>query len=134
MKEREAIIFFDGVCNLCNASIQFIIRKDKKAYFSFAPLQGKKAQEILPAHLSSKNMMSSILLLKDGELYHRSAAVLEICRHLQLPLPLLYGFIIVPTFIRNWVYNAVARNRYKWFGKRNECMVPTKEITERFLS
>lgn len=127
------IILFDGVCNLCNSSVQFIIKKDKKKQFRFASLQGKFGQEILKKYNLPADNFNSFILLDDEKLYTRSTGALRMLKHLGGGWSLLYGFIIFPAFIRDAVYNWVAQNRYKWFGKKDECWLPTKELKERFL-
>ncbi|MEO9872124.1 thiol-disulfide oxidoreductase DCC family protein [Ekhidna sp.] len=131
---KKPIIFFDGVCNLCNSSIQFILKKDKKERFLFASLQSGYAKQNLPYYLlGDKNSLQSIIL-KDGDtIRKKSSAVLEISKSLSGLLPLLYIFIIVPIFLRDWVYDIVARNRYKWFGEKDQCMIPSPELRNRFI-
>jgi len=131
--ETRPVVLFDGVCNLCNRSVQFIIKRDKKKQFLFASLQGKAGQEILQKFNLPLNEFNSFILAEGDTIYTRSASALRIARKLKGGWKLLYGFIIVPKFIRDWVYNIVARNRYKWFGKKDECMVPTPELRDRFL-
>jgi predicted DCC family thiol-disulfide oxidoreductase YuxK len=127
------VIFFDGVCNLCNRSVQFVIKKDKKKQFRFASLQGKAGQELLRQFNLPADQFNSFILVEGDHIYNRSTAVLRMLRKLGSAWQLFYGFIIVPKFIRNAIYNWIARNRYKWFGKKNECMIPTPELKERFL-
>lgn len=127
------IIFFDGVCNLCNTSVDFIINRDRRRLFRFASLQSDFAKELLSARQVDVSTMSTIVLLKNDRFYYRSNAALEIARGLNFPWPLMYGFKIVPRFIRDWVYDTVSRNRYRWFGKRDTCRVPTPEEKVLFL-
>lgn len=127
------LVFFDGLCNLCNRSVQFIIRRDKKKRFRFASLQGATGQAVLQQFNLSLNDFHSFLLLENGKLYTRSASALRVARKLNGGWKLLYGFMIIPAFIRDWVYAIIARNRYKWFGRRAECMVPAAELNDRFL-
>lgn len=125
------VLFFDGVCNLCNRSVQFVIRHDKKKQFLFATLQsewGQKAQKELPG-----NAPDSFILFHKGRYYTRSGAALRVCRLLSGIWPLFYAGIIIPRFIRDAIYEFVSRNRYKWFGKQ-ECMVPSPDLKARFLS
>jgi predicted DCC family thiol-disulfide oxidoreductase YuxK len=129
----KKIILFDGVCNLCNRSVQFIIRRDKKKKFLFGSLQGKFGQEILKKYNLPADNFSSFMLLENEKLYTRSTAALRMLKHLGRGWQLMYGFIILPGFIRDSVYNWIAKNRYKWYGKRDECMVPAPELRERFL-
>jgi predicted DCC family thiol-disulfide oxidoreductase YuxK len=133
MKEQGAVILFDGVCNLCNGFVQFVIKRDNVAYFSFAALQSDYAQQKLDADLVDKNL-SSVILMENGIVYTQSTAALRILKQMSGLYPLLYAFIIVPSFIRDAVYKWVARNRYKWFGKTEYCMVPTPELKARFIA
>ena len=127
----DKIIFFDGVCNLCNRLVIFIIKRDRNHIFKFASLQSAKAAEM--GIIKKDKTLNTIIFLKENKLYQKSSAVLHICKQLPFPWPLLFGFIIVPRFIRDSVYNFVADNRYKWFGKRDQCMVPSKNIEDHFL-
>lgn len=128
----KPVIFFDGVCNLCNESVLFVIKRDRKGKFNFAPLQSGYAEQQLHRFDYSLQELNTILLLKNGKLYQKSSAVLEIAKGLSGGWPLLYAFIIIPTFIRNSIYDWIAVNRYKWFGKKEECMIPTPELKARF--
>lgn len=127
------IILFDGVCNLCNGAINFIIKHDPKAIFSFASLQGETGQNLLAKHKIDPNKIDSIILIESQRVSVKSTAALRIAKSLNRGYPLLYGFIIIPVFIRNGVYDYIARNRYKWFGKKDSCMIPTPELKSRFL-
>ena len=131
--KEQAIIFFDGVCNLCNGAVQFIIKRDHHTYFKFAPLQSSKALEVLPHHGVNTSELESILLLENGRLIKKSSAALTICKGLSGVWPLLYILKIVPSPIRDFFYDWIAKNRYQWFGKKDECMVPTPEINARFI-
>jgi predicted DCC family thiol-disulfide oxidoreductase YuxK len=132
--QPEAVVLFDGVCNLCNSAVRFIIARDPAARFRFAPVESEAAARLLGAPAADRGLPDSIILLDRGRLYTRSRAALRICRRLRFPWPLLYGFIVVPPPMRNWLYDLVARNRYRWFGKRDACMVPTPETRARFLT
>jgi predicted DCC family thiol-disulfide oxidoreductase YuxK len=127
------IIFFDGVCNLCNAFVQFVIKRDKRSQFKFASLQSEAAKGMLPENFFSDAKLSSVVLLEDGKVFSKSTAALRILRRLAGPWKLLYVFIILPPFICNLVYDIIAKNRYRWFGKKESCMVPTPELKHRFL-
>ncbi|HUR65326.1 MAG TPA: thiol-disulfide oxidoreductase DCC family protein [Chitinophagaceae bacterium] len=133
MKTDRPIVLFDGVCNLCNHSVRFIIKRDRKNQFLFASLQGKTGQEILEKYNLPADEFNSFILLEDDNVYIRSTGALRIARRLGRGWKFLYGFIIVPKLIRDGVYNILARNRYKWFGKKDECMIPAPELKERFL-
>lgn len=129
----KPIILFDGVCNLCNRSVQFVIQRDKQKKFMFASLQGVKGQEVLKRFDLPVNDLNSFILVHGDKVYTRSTAALRVLRELGGGWKLLYGFIAVPKFIRDSVYNWVARNRYKWYGKKDACMIPTPELRSRFL-
>jgi predicted DCC family thiol-disulfide oxidoreductase YuxK len=130
---QKPIILFDGVCNLCNRSVQFVIKRDREKKFLFASLQGKKGQEILQRFKLPADVFNSFILVDGDKIYTRSTGALKILKQLAGGWKLLYGFIVLPRFIRDAVYNWVARNRYKWFGKKEECMIPTPELKARFL-
>lgn len=132
--DNSPIILFDGVCNFCNSAVNFIIRRNKNANIFFAAMQSQAGQKILQQYSLPVNDMQSFVLIENGKAYKQSTAALRICRHLKGLWPLCYGFIIVPAFIRNAVYNWIAKNRYKWFGKRQQCMIPTPEVKARFLN
>ncbi|NOS94128.1 MAG: thiol-disulfide oxidoreductase DCC family protein [Cyclobacteriaceae bacterium] len=126
------VILFDGVCNLCAASVTFVIQRDPSARFRFASLQSSYGQEKL-INAGFKSHFDTIVLLKDGKVYTRSDAALEVARDLKGLWPALYIFKIVPAFIRNGIYNWIATNRYKWFGKKESCMIPTPDLKARFI-
>lgn len=134
MNSGHYIVLFDGVCNLCNKSVQFILKRDKKKQFLFASLQGKFGQEVLKKHNFSTESLNTLILIEGDKVFIRSTGVLRMMKHLGGRWSLLYGFIIFPAIIRDAVYNWVSKNRYKWFGKREECMIPTAELKERFLN
>ena len=127
------IILFDGVCNLCNGAINFIIKQDSKAVFKFASLQSETGMRLLEKHKIDPQKTDSIILVEEDKVSVKSTAALRISRFLDKGYPLLYGFMIIPGFIRNYVYDFIARNRYKWFGKKESCMIPTPELKSRFL-
>ncbi len=128
------IILFDGVCNLCNTSVQTVIKKDKQGIFYFASLQSDAGQNLLKEFNLPQENFNSFILIQNGKAYQKSTAALMVAKQLNGLLKLLYVFIIVPTFIRDAVYNIVANNRYKWFGKKEFCMIPTPELKARFLN
>lgn len=130
---NKAIIFFDGVCNLCNSSVQFVIKHDKKHHFVFAALQSDVARDILLQYPTKITKKDSILLLQNNQLYSESTAVLYIAKHLTGFWKVFQVFWIVPSFIRDPLYRYIAKKRYNWFGKRDSCMTPSKEIQEKFL-
>jgi len=131
---QKPVIFFDGVCNLCNSSVQFVIAHDKKDQFRFTPLQGDYAKEMLPEFNTDQQKLNTILLLVNGKLYTKSSAALRIARKLNGLIPLLYVFLIVPKFIRDWFYDMIAKNRYKWWGKQESCWLPTPELKSKFIT
>ncbi len=131
--ENKSIILFDGVCNLCNASVNFVIKHDKKAQFLFASFQSDAAKEIL-LHFNLENLNTdTVILVEDQKVYDKSTAALKIAKHLDGGFKAFYAFIVIPKFLRDWVYDFIAKNRYQWFGKRESCMIPSPEITNRFL-
>jgi len=130
---KNPVLLFDGVCNLCNASVQFIIRRDKKAFFKFAPLQSAFGRKICESNQLNQNELETVILLQGGKVYTKSTAGLQIVKRLDGLWPLLYIFIIIPAFVRNPVYDFIAWGRYKWFGKRDSCMIPDPELRSRFI-
>ncbi|QPH39329.1 thiol-disulfide oxidoreductase DCC family protein [Pedobacter endophyticus] len=133
MMPHKPVIFFDGVCNLCNASVQFTIEHDKRDLFRFTALQGEYAHSILPKFNVNVSKMNSILLLEADQLHTKSSAALRIAKRLSGLWPLFYGFIIIPKFIRDFFYDIIAKNRYKWWGRQESCWVPTPELKSKFL-
>jgi predicted DCC family thiol-disulfide oxidoreductase YuxK len=128
-----AIVLFDGVCNFCNASVNFIIDRDPKNRIRFAPLQSEAGKKLLQKLNLSTAELDSIVFIEGEKYYIKSAAVLRIAKMLQGFWPLLYGFIAIPPFLRDAVYDIIARNRYNWFGKTETCRIPTPELKKRFL-
>jgi predicted DCC family thiol-disulfide oxidoreductase YuxK len=131
--QLKYIVLFDGVCNLCNSSVQFILKRDKHKKFLFGSLQGAAGQQLLTKFNLPVNQFNSFILVEGERFYTRSTAVLRMLKHLGRGWQLWYACIIIPPFIRNAVYNLIARNRYKWFGKKDECRVPTPEERALFL-
>lgn len=127
------IVLFDGVCNLCNASVNFIIDRDEKAIFKFTSLQSEVGQNILVEHQLKQSDFDSIILLKEGKILKKSDAALEIARNLDGWWKYFYVFGIIPKFIRDFFYDLIAKNRYRIFGKSDACRIPTAELRERFL-
>ena len=130
---NQDVLLFDGVCNLCNSSINLIIDHDPKGHFKFAALQSEFGQQKLKELGYDQESFDSLVLLSEGKVYKKSSAALRIARKLTGLYPLLYIFIIVPPFIRHGVYNIIAKNRYKWWGKRDSCRMPTPELRARFV-
>lgn len=132
--KNKSIVLFDGVCNLCSTSVIFIIKHDKKAQILFASLQSDAAKEILLQYNSKKINFDSIILIENGKIYEKSTAVLRIAKDLSGGFKFLFAFIIIPKFIRDFAYKYIAKNRYKWYGKKKICMIPTPEIKNRFIN
>jgi len=132
-KKDRPVVLFDGVCNLCNASVQFILKREANNRLLFSPLQSAYSRKLLERFHLPANYLNSILLYENGRLYTTSTAALHITRYLKGLYPLLYGLIILPKFIRDGLYRRIARHRYQWFGKREQCMVPKPGMRERFL-
>ncbi|SFG73270.1 Predicted thiol-disulfide oxidoreductase YuxK, DCC family [Pedobacter insulae] len=130
---EKTVIFFDGLCNLCNGAVQFTIQRDHRNLFHFASLQSDYAKlKLSPFNIDVEDG-SSFVLLENGKVYERSTAALKVAKKLSGFWPLLYGFIIIPRFIRDFIYNFIAKNRYKWFGKKESCWVPTPALKDKFL-
>ncbi|HIP26708.1 MAG TPA: DUF393 domain-containing protein [Flavobacteriaceae bacterium] len=132
---NKLIILFDGVCNLCNTSVNFILKKDVYNKFIFTSLQSDAAKKLLLQFNDKiiKNNLDSILLIHKNKVYNKSTAILYILRSLHFPYNLGFIFIIIPKFIRDYIYDIIARNRYKWFGRKETCRIPTKEELNKFL-
>jgi predicted DCC family thiol-disulfide oxidoreductase YuxK len=134
LKEGEKIILFDGICNLCNSAIQFVIKRDKKNLYRFAPLQSDTAKALLQERGIDTSKIDSIILIDPNTAYYtKSSAALEIGKTFGGGWRLIGVFEWVPGPVRDWVYDLIAKNRYRWFGKQNECMVPTPELKAKFL-
>ena len=133
MEDNKSLLLFDGVCNLCNSSVQFILLRDKKDRFRFASLQSDYGQNLLREHNLPTETFNSLVLVENDKVYKKSTAALRIARKLKGLWPLLFAFIIIPPFIRNFVYDIIAKNRYRWFGKKEECMLPRPEWKQKFL-
>jgi predicted DCC family thiol-disulfide oxidoreductase YuxK len=127
-----ALVLFDGVCNLCNTAVRFIIPRDPHGHFQFAPLTSEAAARAL-ASVPLAERPDSVVLLEEGRVFTRSEAALRILRRLTFPWPLAYGLILLPRALRDWGYDAMARRRYRWFGRQDECMIPSPSIRHRFL-
>jgi predicted DCC family thiol-disulfide oxidoreductase YuxK len=132
--ERRSVVLFDGVCNLCNRSVLFVIDRDPHGHFAFAPLQSDEGQRLLAAYAPGETDLSSVVLVEGGRAYTRSTAALRIARRLTGLWPLLRVFFLVPRPLRDGVYDWIARNRYRWFGREDACRVPTPELRARFLA
>ncbi|TGV04056.1 thiol-disulfide oxidoreductase DCC family protein [Flavivirga rizhaonensis] len=134
LPKHKKLILFDGVCNLCNTSVQYVIKHDKKNIFMFAPLQSDIGKRIIERfNIDTKKTDSILLYIPKSSLVSKSTAALKIAMHLGFPQNLMRVFFIIPPFIRNWVYDYIAKNRYKWYGKKDACMIPTPELKSKFL-
>ena len=129
----RSVVLFDGVCNLCNGFVQFVIPRDPRGRFQFASLGSDGAARALGGVPGPGPGPETIVLIEDGEVFTRSTAALRIARRLTFPWPLAYGLILVPRPLRDLVYDAIARRRYRWFGCRESCMVPDPAFRNRFL-
>ncbi len=130
----KKLILFDGVCNLCNTSVQYAIKHDKKNIFMFTALQSHVGQHIVKHYNIDTSKIDSILLYTPIKgIHYKSTAALKVASQLGFPTNLMTVFLIVPNFIRNWVYDFIAKNRYKWYGKKESCMIPTPELKGKFL-
>ena len=130
---QQAVLLFDGVCNLCNGFVQFVVKRDPQGIFKFTSLQSEAGQQLMQDHGFNPDKINTVILIKNGKAYSRSDVPLQVVRLFSGLWPLLYIFIIIPKGIRDFIYDWVAKNRYKWFGKKDQCMIPTPELKERFL-
>lgn len=133
MSQSSAIILFDGVCNFCNAGVDFVLNRDPKGYFRFGALQSAEAQTLLQKYDLPQDYLDSIVLIEDGNVFSNSRAILRIARKLTGIWPILYWFRVVPVVVSDSIYGWFARNRYDWFGKLDSCRLPTEEIRSRFI-
>ena len=134
LPQDKKIILFDGVCNLCNSSVQYVIKHDKKDVFRFVALQSDLGQKIIKHLGIDTQKTDSIILYQPGfAYYYKSEAALEIAKHLGGIFYLASLFSILPTSFSNHIYDYIAKNRYKWYGKKETCLIPTKELQAKFL-
>jgi predicted DCC family thiol-disulfide oxidoreductase YuxK len=131
--DSKAIVFFDGICNFCNTSVQFVLKRDKKDLFRFSPIQSDKGMRLLPPNTLNQANPDSVILYYKGKVYDKSAAAIKIATLLGGLWGLMYVYWIVPKFIRDLVYDFIASNRYKWFGKKETCMIPSPAERAKFL-
>ena len=131
---ERPILFFDGVCNFCNSTVNFIIRHDKKELFLFAALQSDKGRELLRHIKHNEALPQSVILSYKGNIYEKSDAVLQTARLLGGAWTFILAGYILPQFMRDGIYDFIAKRRYRWFGKRETCMVPSSSVRARFLS
>ena len=133
MMEGKHIVLFDGVCNLCNGAVLFIIKRDTKDRFRFAALESDLGKELLARHNIDPSKIDSIVLISGDSAFAKAGAALRIAKYLTGLWPLLYSLVIIPKFIADAMYDFIAKNRYKWFGKKESCMIPTPELKSKFL-
>ncbi|PYZ97361.1 thiol-disulfide oxidoreductase [Alteribacter lacisalsi] len=126
------VILFDGECSFCDKSVQFIIKRDPEGVFKFASLQSDAGRQLLQEY-GVPESTDSMVLIDSGKYYLRSSAALRICRHLNGLWKILYIFIVVPPPVRNAIYGIIAKNRYRWFGKKDSCALPSPDVRKRFL-
>lgn len=131
--QLRKILLFDGLCNLCNRSVLFVIKRDAQKSIRYASIQSSSGKNLLRQFNIEEAYLGSLIFIEDEKVYLKSSGALRLCRYLKGLWPVVYVFIIVPPFIRNAVYDFIAKNRYQWFGKRETCVVPTIEIKSLFL-
>lgn len=134
MSMVKSVILFDGVCNLCNASIDFVLKRDQNDRFLVGALQEEASKKILADFNVNPEYLDSLVLVESDQIFFRSTAALRIARNLPGLWPLLYGLILLPPFLRDGIYDWIGKNRYRWFGKKNTCRLPTPEEKAKFLS
>ena len=127
------VVLFDGVCNLCNSSVNWIIDRDKKNQFQFASLQSDYGKNVVKQFNLQSDYLDTVILLESGKIFVRSEAILRILKHLGGIYTMGFAGMIFPRFIRDFVYNLIAKNRYRWFGKQDTCRIPTPELKAKFL-
>ncbi|CAH1203471.1 MULTISPECIES: thiol-disulfide oxidoreductase DCC family protein [Paenibacillus] len=132
-RQEHPIVLVDGVCHFCQGVTKWIIKRDPKGKYHFASLQSDVAKRLLEQGRLPVDRMDTFVLIEDGKYYTRSTAALKLAKGLKFPYPLLYGFVIIPRPLRDAVYGVIARNRYRWFGKDETCMLPSPDIKDRFL-
>ena len=131
--KNKTILLFDGYCNLCHSSVQFVLKHEKKQELYFTSLQSPIGVEILTYYKINSTKNDSLVLIEKNKAYTKSSAALKLSKHLKGLYSLGFIFMIIPTFIRNWVYDFIAKNRYKWYGKKNSCLIPDENLAKRFL-
>lgn len=133
MSNTDSVVFFDGVCNLCDSSVQFILKHDRTGKLRFSSLQSEAARHLLMPHGLEEAYLDSIVFLDGGMIFTESDAVLRIARYLRPPWKYLAWFRFIPKSIRDIAYRFIARNRYSWFGKKDQCMIPDRDVSSLFL-
>ena len=132
--QRQKIILFDGVCNLCNGSVIFVLKWEKQPMFKFASIQSEAGRELLKWCGLSPDYTEAVIFIDNGKIYLGSSAALKIGQGFKFPWSSLASLgLIAPKFIRDWIYSQIAQHRYQWFGKRDVCMIPTQSLKARFL-
>ncbi len=132
--QPQLVVLFDGVCNLCNGAVTWLLERDTRQVLHFGALQSDAAQRLLKQHRANTNLPDSIVFIDADGVHTRSDAALRIASHLGLPWSFISVFRVLPGALRDTVYNWIARNRYRWFGKRDSCMMPLPGVADRFLN
>jgi predicted DCC family thiol-disulfide oxidoreductase YuxK len=133
MNAEPSIVLYDGVCGFCNSSVQFIIKRDPSKRFKFAPLQSEIGKSLAATHGYDPEQIDGLILIEDGKAYWKSSAALQIAKRINWPWPVFAALLIVPRVVRDWFYDQFAKRRYRWFGKLDECAVPSEADRARFL-
>jgi len=134
LSDQHPIILFDGVCNMCDGFVQFVMKRDRASAFRFAPLQSEAGQALLEHFGLDGNALDTVVLIENGNFYTKSTAPLRTAKRIGGAWTLAYAFMILPKALRDWGYDFIAKNRYRWFGEKDSCMLPTPEVRARFLS
>ncbi|MFN7691459.1 MAG: thiol-disulfide oxidoreductase DCC family protein [Bacteroidota bacterium] len=132
--QPHKILLFDGVCNLCNNTVLFVIKRDRKKQIRFGAIQSQEGKKLLQKFGIDQQYLGSLIFIDEGKVYLKSSGALRLSKYLSGLWPLLYALMVIPAFIRNPIYDFVAANRYKWFGKKEVCMIPTPELKSLFLN
>ena len=132
-KSSHPVVLFDGICNLCNSSVRFLLAYNRKANLRFAPLQSVKAKELLKRLNWEEKVKDSLIFIEDDKLYIKSETAFKISNHLTYPWKVIYYLRFFPKRFCDWFYDVIAKNRYTWFGKKSSCMIPREEWKDRFL-
>ncbi|MFN4813596.1 MAG: thiol-disulfide oxidoreductase DCC family protein [Bacteroidota bacterium] len=132
--QPHKILLFDGVCNLCNNTVLFVIKRDRKKQIRFGAIQSLEGKKLLQKFGIDQQYLGSLIFIDEGKVYLKSSGALRLSKYLSGLWPLLYALMVIPAFIRNPIYDFVAANRYKWFGKKEVCMIPTPELKSLFLN
>lgn len=134
MNIPDKLILFDGVCNLCNGLVRFIIKRDRRGIIKFSPLQSSYARAFLEDLKPDPKIFNTVIYVSGGKVFSKSLAILHLLKDLGGIWKLFYGFIIIPAFMRDMIYNLIASGRYRIFGKKDSCMIPSDDIKWRFLT